>query len=725
VGFSLIFVSFAVMGFGNIGPEAIGKKGLGDADAVSPPVDSKGHAFYAGKDVCVELQGAAHQIQRSFADQYKEQFARHHHDGGSLPGSTRTYTAGVVIKKTEKILEQFGVYMPGSEYVSEPSGFARPRQVECILEHAYAAKDGETEKRESERKREYVAAVAKGWTISDCCMWDIGVRLLDRGVHVTLPPAEFDATCQVRLFQGWVVVVPSGDSDIPLYPTGIHDGEVHLLQGKTLSIHTTQSKAAVMATMFGAEGSPDPSLQALATGRLPTEFEFAQIEALYLACCVATPHDYHTRKRPSSSTVYKEPYTSVTGVSKTKWKSLCELAWSAFKIVKPQRYGRSPAKDLKRAINGACDVVIKVLKESQSSIGWKSVDGWDLLVKVREAFDGFVQQPVTTKPGGGEGDVAIYLDAFASSVESKAEAKANTTPSSDGNHDHLPSSISLMSPENMQKYTYRGKCGDCPAVVVKPWEIPLDRVDPLLKKVTPSVIRDGPPAKLPQMLLADLVRNIGYVGAFEEWRIEGTFAPLDYVLNILDRVATSSSLDWEVVYMPPDLPEDERPEGYECFYPAEYKYAVNGAEVQLAIVRGRCLQSYGVSGKEKTDRMEGAAYLAYVALEVDTSSGRVLQYPNGSSEAKDGILATSCPACKNPLRCRHVNSILAALCRVKESDFMSSTTPFGYWKKHGKKPDYSGKSSRPKKLGELATYKDWLSDILGEPVPEDVVSMLL
>jgi hypothetical protein len=176
--------------------------------------------------------------------------------------------------------------------------------------------------------------------------------------------------------------------------------------------------------------------------------------------------------------------------------------------------------------------------------------------------------------------------------------------------------------------------------------------------------------------------------------------------------------------MEPDAPEDEWPQGYVCFYPEGFKYTVDGADIQLAIVRGRCVQSYGVAGKEKTDRMEGAAYLAYAALEVNTTSGRVLQYPNGSSEAKDGILATSCPHCKNPLRCRHVNSVLAALCRVKEEDWMSSTTPFGYWKQHGKKPTYSEKSSRPKRIAELATHKEWLSDLLGEPVPQGVIDSL-
>jgi hypothetical protein len=211
---------FAVMGFGSIGPEAIGKKAIeGATDPASPPVDPRGHSFYAGRDICIELQGAAHQIQRSFADQYMEQFARHHHEGASLPASTRAYTADVVIKKTEKILENVGVYMPGSEYVSEPKGLIRPRQVECVLEHTYSGKDGETAKREAERKREYAKAAAKGWTISDCCMWDVGTRLLGRGTHVTLPPAEFDATCQARLLQDGIVVVPSGDSDIPLYVT--------------------------------------------------------------------------------------------------------------------------------------------------------------------------------------------------------------------------------------------------------------------------------------------------------------------------------------------------------------------------------------------------------------------------------------------------------------------------------------------------------------------------
>jgi hypothetical protein len=526
----------------------------------------------------------------------------------------------------------------------------------------------------------------------------------------------------MRLLSNWIVIVPSGDSDIPVYPTGIHSGEVHLLQGKAISIHTTLSKAKVMSMAFTGN-SPSADLAAIAAGALPTEFKFVQLEALYLACCLATPHDYHTRLRPPSSKTFKDPYTNVTGISMEKWKLLCELCWTRFVIAKAPR--RTPAAAVKSAINAACDAVISVVKDQQDLLGWSASEGWCLPDKIRAAFDGFLQQPVAATPGGYAGGVQ-YLDALASTVELNANAKDNEKAdvSSVAGGGSSSGATSALTAEGMQQYIYRGKCEICPPVLEQPWEIPIDRIDSLLSKVTSSGPCDAPAAKLPKMLLGDLVRNTGYIGTFETWRIAGTFDPLDYVINILDRVATTATLEWEVCYLPPDPPKEEREPGYQCLYPEGYEYHIDGAEVNLAIVRGRCIQSYGLSGKEKVDRMEGAAYVAYCALEVNMASGRVLQYPNGSSEAKDGILAVLCPDCKNPLRCRHASSVLAALCRVKEEDWMSSTTPLGYWKKHGVKPGYSKESTLPIQLSKLATQKEWLSDIVGSPVSQDVIDML-
>ena len=706
------------MGFGTIGAVAIGKKPFSGTDPVSPLIDPKGHEYYAGKDVCIELQGAAHKISR-FPGQYKEQFALHHFKGEPMPASTRTYTASVVIKKTEQVLATLGVYLPGSEYVTAPRGLTRPRSVECVLEHTYPPKDGESSRREAERKRGFEKDKASGWTISDCCMWDVGVKLLERGVLVTLPPAEFDATCQVRLLGDWIVIVPSGDSDIPLYPSGVHSGEVHLLQAKPkgVSIHTTRSKAKVMSTMFTGDDAND-ALEALGAGTLPKEFEFVQLEALYLACCLATPHDYHTRLRPTSSTEFKDPYTNVTGVSMKTWKLLCELVWLKFVPAPTPR--RVHAASVKAVINAACDTVISVVKDQQGLLCWSASEDWNLPDQIRAAFDAFMNQPVAAAPGSST--ASAYVDVLAKKVESSASQSHTSSGGGASSAGATSGGCSTLSAAEMQKYEYRGKCVSCPLMLDAPWEIPIDRVVPLLQKIAPSGTRDGPAAKLPKMLLGDLVRNTGYVGTLENWRIEGSFDSVDYVLNILDRVATTSEMEWEVVYLPPDPPEEERPPGFQCIYPEGYEYKVDGDEVNLAIVRGRCLQSYGVSGKEKTDRMGGAAYLCYAALETNMATGRVLKYPNGSSEAKDGILAVSCPHCKNPLRCRHGSSVLAAMCRVKEEDWMSSTTPLGYWKKHGKKPAY--KSTSAIKLGELATRKEWLSDIVGSPVEQSVIDSL-
>ena len=59
----------STMGFGTIGAVAIGKQPLGGTDPVSPLIDPKGHDYYVGEDICIELQGVAHKISR-FPSQY-------------------------------------------------------------------------------------------------------------------------------------------------------------------------------------------------------------------------------------------------------------------------------------------------------------------------------------------------------------------------------------------------------------------------------------------------------------------------------------------------------------------------------------------------------------------------------------------------------------------------------------------------------------------------------
>jgi hypothetical protein len=66
------------------------------------------------------------------------------------------------------------------------------------------------------------------------------------------------------------------------------------------------------------------------------------------------------------------------------------------------------------------------------------------------------------------------------------------------------------------------------------------------------------------------------------------------------------------------------------------------------------------------------------------------------------------------------------MCRVDEVDMSSSTDPYGYWKVKGSlKPGYLTSQMKPKKIGELATYKVWLSDVIGKDVSDEVVQGLM
>lgn len=673
---------------------------------VSPPVDPKGHSYYAGRRVCVELQGCVHKGCTTYVgDDYKAQLGKHHFESVGLPASTRSHVADMVIKATEVTLSKLGIYLAGCKYTSIPSGAEIP-VVDFVLEHEYEPKKHESAKREASMLKEFEVHPAKGTRVADCCIWTVGAKLKERGLCITLPPAEFDATCQARLVRGWTVVVVSGDSDIPLYPTGCHIGEIHMVRRLGITIHTAKSKAMAMSDIFrgDTDTGADPLLDQMEAGILPPEFVFLQVEALFLACMTATTHDYHTRPSVSQKDPSKVSYTGATGLALTAWRKLCVAAWRKFHSqIRPEPATVPKSTAVKVALNAACDIVIHVYETQKCEMKWVSHQGYDLKTQIRYVFDGFMQQPVASTPGGGP--PAKYIDFLADE-----KFGSSTAAGGGGACVDLPT----LAADDMGKYVYRGKCGGCKKVLEVEWRIPIDEVDPLLKPVRPTNILHGPAAKLPKMLLGDLVRNIGFTGTYEKWRIEGTFHPLDYVLSLLDRISTSASLDWKQALLPDKL----HPEGF--------KMSLGGKAVRLSIVQGRCYQSYGVAGKEKESRMEGAKYVAYAAFEVDQSSGRVVRHPDGQSQAKDGIYSAFCPECKNPLRCEHIHSILAAMCRIDETDMASSTDPYGYWKvKGGMKPDYITSQEKPKGIGELATWKVWLSDITGGPVPDDVVKGLM
>jgi len=199
-----------------------------------------------------------------------------------------------------------------------------PASIEVIFEQKYLPKALCQEQRRSVLKGAFELRQGQGgagYILSDCVVREVMCILNAIGIHVTfVQGAEFDGVGAIRVVQGAIVDVPSGDGDMFAYFMG--------------SIHCTGCFMMPAGTRGGKGGilKFDAKHKAQAMAAL-WELDLVKVERAFLGCEIATlaiallgPHDYNITKNVDGS------YCNVTGI---RYTGMCKAIteWKRLKVL--------------------------------------------------------------------------------------------------------------------------------------------------------------------------------------------------------------------------------------------------------------------------------------------------------------------------------------------------------------------------------------------------------
>eukprot|EP00041_Stephanoeca_diplocostata_P011913 m.197889 g.197889 ORF g.197889 m.197889 type:complete len:744 (-) comp18725_c0_seq10:143-2374(-) len=292
------------MGFGSNGKTIICKE---KAEVVSfDAYSGSGATFWKNRRIAIECNGLSHKVMAQLPAEYCTYLARHHHHGFGMDIDTMTWIANAFLRELCTQCSKYHLVFPSlwQHYSEDTRAKVKAtikmyKCVDIVAEHRYKPK-ANYDRYKAELRKEHLSSRKNtmGAVIPDCIMAIIFTKLQASGFHVTVPPAEFDATGAHRFATGWDTMVFSKDADIPLFPSGVlaNTGRILFPDGNKLTVFDKNMKCEMIRTHFGAEPA--------------TDCEFYLYEVLLLFCALFCPHDYHYAHDASKALLY----TNRTGI---------------------------------------------------------------------------------------------------------------------------------------------------------------------------------------------------------------------------------------------------------------------------------------------------------------------------------------------------------------------------------------------------------------------------